>query len=104
MQNAYGDKSTKLKYRKDIDGLRFIAVFSVVIGHYFPNLAPQGFLGVDVFFVISGSVITQLMFSMEKERASFFLIEFYAKRIRRIIPALLFVVIVSLLVLIVLAL
>ena len=102
MQNAYGDKSTKLKYRKDIDGLRFIAVFSVVIGHYFPNLAPQGFLGVDVFFVISGYVITQLMFSMEKERASFFLIEFYAKRIRRIIPALLFVVIVSLLVLIVL--
>ena len=95
MQNAYGDKSTKFKHRKDIDGLRFIAVFSVVVGHYFPNLVPQGFLGVDVFFVISGYVITQLLFTMEKDRASSFLIEFYAKRIRRIIPALLIVVTVT---------
>jgi len=97
MQNAYGDHSTRLKHRKDIDGLRFIAVFSVVVGHYFSNLAPQGFLGVDVFFVISGYVITQLLFTMEKDRASSFLIEFYAKRIRRIIPALLVIVTVFLL-------
>jgi len=98
MQNSYGEFSTTFNYRKDIDGLRFIAVFSVVVGHYFPKLAPQGFLGVDVFFVISGYVITQLLFTMEKERASSFLIEFYAKRMRRIIPALLIVVTVSLLV------
>lgn len=97
MQNAYGDNSTILNHRKDIDGLRFIAVFSVVVGHYFPNLVPQGFLGVDVFFVISGYVITQLLLTMEKNRASSFLIAFYAKRIRRIIPALLVVVAVSLL-------
>ena len=97
MQNAYGDNSTTLNHRKDIDGLRFIAVFSVVAGHYFPTLVPQGFLGVDVFFVISGYVITQLLLTMERDRASSFLVEFYAKRIRRIIPALLFVVAVSLL-------
>jgi peptidoglycan/LPS O-acetylase OafA/YrhL len=97
VQNSYGDNFTKLKYWKDIDGLRFIAVFSVVVGHYFPNLVPQGFLGVDVFFVISGYVITQLLFTMEKNRARSFLIEFYAKRLRRIIPALLIVVTLALL-------
>lgn len=97
MQHAYRDNFTKLQHRKDINGLRFIAVFSVVSGHYFPNLVPQGFLGVDIFFVISGYVITQLLFKMEKESASSFLIEFYGKRIRRLIPALLFVVTVSLL-------
>jgi peptidoglycan/LPS O-acetylase OafA/YrhL len=98
MQNTYGDNPTKIVYRKDIDGLRFIAVFSVVVGHYFPNSVPRGFLGVDVFFVISGYVITQLLFSMDKDHASSFLIAFYAKRIRRIIPALLAVVILFLLV------
>ncbi len=98
MQTANNHNSTVLKYRKDIDGLRFIAVCSVVVGHSFPNLVPQGYLGVDVFFVISGYVITQLLFSMEKDHASSFLITFYAKRMRRIIPALLVVVMVSLLV------
>jgi peptidoglycan/LPS O-acetylase OafA/YrhL len=92
MQNSYGENPTKFEHRKDIDGLRFIAVFSVVAGHYFPNFVPRGYLGVDVFFVISGYVITQLLFSMDKDHASSFLITFYAKRIRRIIPALLAVV------------
>jgi peptidoglycan/LPS O-acetylase OafA/YrhL len=98
VQTAYNHDSTVLKYRKEIDGLRFIAVASVVVGHYFPNQVPQGYLGVDIFFVISGYVITQLLFSMEKDLASSFLVTFYAKRIRRIIPALFVVVMASLLV------
>ena len=45
-------------YRKDIDGLRFIAVFAVVINHLNNDLLPMGYLGVDIFFVISGYVIS----------------------------------------------
>ena len=90
--------STSQSYRKDIDGLRCLAVISVVVGHYFPTLIPKGFLGVDVFFVISGFVITQMLFEMDKKEFNSFLITFYAKRIRRIIPALLVVVTVSMLI------
>lgn len=84
-------------HRSDIDGLRALAVVSVVLGHYFPNLIPQGFLGVDVFFVISGYVITQMMANSNQTSALRFLQEFYARRIRRLIPALLIVVVLTLL-------
>lgn len=90
--------SNNAVYRKDIDGLRFFAVGSVVIGHYFPSLMPSGFLGVDVFFVISGYVITQLLSSMDTTRLIPFLANFYAKRIRRLAPALLSVISVTLLI------
>ena len=53
--------SSRATYRPDIDGLRAIAVCAVVAFHAFPNLAPGGFAGVDVFFVISGFLISQLM-------------------------------------------
>ena len=79
-------------YRSDLDGLRAVAVCSVVISHLFPQIAQNGFLGVDIFFVISGFVISQLMVKMEKESIYLFLLEFYAKRIRRLLPALLVVV------------
>jgi peptidoglycan/LPS O-acetylase OafA/YrhL len=85
----------KLGHRRDIDGLRAIAVVLVVIGHFFPRTLPKGFLGVDMFFVISGFVISQLLMNMEKSSSSKFLFEFYAKRLRRLLPALLTVVTIT---------
>ena len=76
-------------YRPDIDSLRAIAIVSVVIFHTFPTQLPGGFVGVDVFFVISGYLISTIIFrSLEKESFSF--LDFYARRIRRIFPALAF--------------
>lgn len=77
-------------YRPDIDGLRAIAVSIVVLFHAFPSLVRGGFVGVDIFFVISGYLITKILFSdLEKNRFSF--AGFYARRIKRIFPALLLV-------------
>lgn len=76
------------KYRPDIDGLRAIAVLSVVAFHAFPSLIQGGFVGVDVFFVISGFLISSIIFgSLEKNRFSF--LDFYTRRVNRIFPALL---------------
>ncbi|GAA4337720.1 hypothetical protein GCM10023165_15920 [Variovorax defluvii] len=78
------------KYRPDIDGLRAIAVLSVVAFHAFPKWMPGGFIGVDIFFVISGYLISTIIFgSLAGEGFSYR--EFYARRIRRIFPALLVV-------------
>lgn len=77
-------------YRKDIDGLRAIAVGAVVIFHAFPNLITGGFVGVDVFFVISGYLISSIiMKGLASEGFSFF--DFYSRRVNRIFPALLLV-------------
>lgn len=75
------------KYRPDIDGLRALAVLSVVAFHAFPNLIGGGFVGVDIFFVISGFLITTIILE-NLESSSFSFIEFYSRRIRRIFPAL----------------
>ncbi|HGL5380500.1 TPA: acyltransferase family protein [Burkholderia cenocepacia] len=76
-----------LVYRPDIDGLRAAAVLAVVLFHAFPSALPGGFVGVDVFFVISGSLITGILLSdLETDRFSFR--RFYARRMRRIFPAL----------------
>lgn len=78
-------------YRPDIDGLRAVAVLSVVGYHAFPATLRSGFIGVDLFFVISGFLIsTILMGSLEAGRFS--LVDFYRRRVRRIFPALLLVV------------
>jgi len=76
------------KYRPDIDGLRAIAVLSVVVFHAFPSLMRGGFVGVDVFFVISGFLISSIIFG-NLERGSFSFLEFYSRRVNRIFPALL---------------
>jgi peptidoglycan/LPS O-acetylase OafA/YrhL len=81
-------------YRKDIDGLRAIAILSVVAYHLGIPGASGGYVGVDVFFVISGYLITSLI-SREIDRGSFSLIRFYERRIRRILPALAALLIVS---------
>lgn len=78
------------KYRPDIDGLRAIAVLSVVIFHAFPKVLRGGFVGVDIFFVISGFLISTIVFE-NLERGTFSFTEFYSRRIRRIFPALLLV-------------
>jgi peptidoglycan/LPS O-acetylase OafA/YrhL len=79
-----------LGYRPDIDGLRAVAVLSVVGFHAFPTAVPGGFAGVDVFFVISGFLISnQILHRLE--RGDFTLAGFYARRIRRIFPALILV-------------
>ena len=83
-----------MKYRKEIDGLRAIAVIPVILFHAgFENFS-GGFVGVDIFFVISGYLITSIILS-EKENGTFSLINFYERRARRIIPALFFVMLIS---------
>src|SRR5262245_41069606 len=74
-------------YRRDIDGLRALAVIPVVAFHAAPSLMPGGFIGVDIFFVISGFLITSILADQLK-RGSFTLIGFYDRRVRRILPAL----------------
>lgn len=74
-------------YRPDIDGLRAIAVALVMVFHAFPESLPGGFVGVDVFFVISGYLISGLIFADLRE-GRFSFVDFYARRIRRIFPAL----------------
>lgn len=77
-------------YRPDIDGLRAVAILSVVLFHAFPTQLRGGFVGVDIFFVISGFLISTIIFrSLQKNDFSF--IEFYAHRIKRIFPALIVV-------------
>jgi peptidoglycan/LPS O-acetylase OafA/YrhL len=84
-----------MKYRADIDGLRGVAVVSVVAFHFFPYKITGGFIGVDVFFVISGFLISSILFS-NLDRGDFSILTFYDKRIRRIFPSLITVVLASL--------
>lgn len=83
-------------YRADIDGLRALAVLAVIGFHFFPAAFPGGFVGVDVFFVISGYLISTILYESHAKGA-FSFAEFYARRVRRIFPALLVVLAFSLL-------
>ena len=81
-------------YRPDIDGLRAVAVLSVVAFHAFPSWMKGGFIGVDIFFVISGFLISTIIFGA-LEAGNFSFSAFYTRRIRRIFPALSLVLIAS---------
>ena len=83
------------QHRKDIQGLRALAVLLVVAGHLFPTVVKGGFIGVDIFFVISGFVITQQMLKSYVIAQKGFLLNFYSRRIRRILPSALLVTVVS---------
>lgn len=77
-------------YRPDIDGLRALAIIPVMLFHAFPSTLPGGFVGVDIFFVISGFLISSIIFK-GLQRETFTFSGFYANRIKRIFPALLLV-------------
>lgn len=81
-------------YRADIDGLRAIAVIAVILFHAYPNRLAGGFVGVDVFFVISGFLITRIIHG-RIATGTFSIASFYAARIRRIFPALLIMVVLT---------
>ena len=79
-----------LAYRPDIDGLRALAVLCVVAFHAFPHTLRGGFIGVDIFFVISGYLISSIIVQ-DLEKGQFSIATFYNRRIRRIFPALILV-------------
>jgi peptidoglycan/LPS O-acetylase OafA/YrhL len=87
--------STHFPYRPDIDGLRAIAVLAVVLFHAFPTLLPGGFIGVDVFFVISGYLISGILLR-ELQQGRFSIAGFYVRRVKRIFPSLLAVMLACL--------
>lgn len=81
-----------ITYRKDIDGLRAVAVLLVIFAHAKIKWLAGGFIGVDVFFVISGFLITSII-KRDLEQGTFSFVNFYMRRIRRILPALVFLLV-----------
>ncbi len=91
--------SKKSSYRLEIDGLRAFAVVTVIINHFNKDILPGGYLGVDIFFVISGYVITSSLFKRPNNDFKDFISGFYERRIKRILPALITnILVVSLLI------
>ena len=87
--------SAKSSYRPEIDGLRAFAVVTVIINHFNKNILPGGYLGVDIFFVISGFVITSSLYQRPSKNFKDFISGFYERRIKRLVPALSVFVLIS---------
>ena len=84
------------RYRPEIDGLRAFAVIAVIINHFNKDILPGGYLGVDIFFVISGYVITSSLYERPSKDFKDFISGFYERRVRRLVPALcIFILITS---------
>ena len=83
------------QYRPEIDGLRAFAVVVVIINHFNKDLLPSGYLGVDIFFVISGYVITSSLAGRESQNILDFVAAFYERRIKRLLPALVVCVLIN---------
>ena len=84
-KDIISEKASKT-YRKEIDGLRAVAVIAVIINHFNQDLLPGGFLGVDIFFVISGYVITKSLQRQKSSNLRQLLAGFYERRIKRFSP------------------
>ena len=89
-----------MKYRTEIDGLRAIAVVSVILYHaqmvlFGRDWFEGGFIGVDIFFVISGYLITRIILSELESKGSFSFLNFYERRARRILPMLFLVILAT---------
>lgn len=80
--------NTNTKYRPEIDGLRAFSVIAVIINHFNKVILPGGYLGVDIFFVISGYVITSSIFKRQSKDFKDFISGFYERRIKRLVPGL----------------
>ena len=91
LRQFWPEATVHLNYRPDIDGLRAIAIVFVLMFHAAPAALPGGFIGVDIFFVISGYLITRMIL-VDLARRSFSFLAFYGRRIRRLFPALIIVI------------
>ena len=80
----------KKNYRKELDGFRAFAILAVIINHFNKDILPSGYLGVDIFFVISGYVITSSLASRKSSNFFEFIFSFYSRRIKRLFPSLIF--------------
>lgn len=87
----------KTGFQPEIQGLRAAAVLVVVLYHLWPRHMAGGYVGVDVFFVISGYLITSHMYREARDGSRVALLRFWARRIRRLLPASMFVLLISLL-------
>jgi peptidoglycan/LPS O-acetylase OafA/YrhL len=83
------------KYRYELDGLRALAVLVVIINHFDQSLLPSGYLGVDIFFVISGYVITCSLFNRNLDTLISFISQFYVRRIKRLLPTLILISLIT---------
>jgi peptidoglycan/LPS O-acetylase OafA/YrhL len=83
-----------IAYRADIDGLRAVAVLAVLINHAYPSYLPGGFISVDVFFVISGFLISSILLK-ECTQGRFSYTQFYTRRIRRLLPVLILMLVLT---------
>jgi len=90
MSHLVPKQSSEISYRPELDGLRGLAILAVLGFHAFPERFPGGFVGVDVFLVLSGFLITALILE-QRQRSTFRLVQFYARRARRLFPALIIV-------------
>src|ERR1700723_2157194 len=87
-EQATGDPSKKAQrgFRPDIQGMRALAVGMVVLYHLYPHLLPGGFVGVDVFFVISGFLITGHLLREYQKAGRISLLDFWGRRAKRLVP------------------
>lgn len=93
--NINNNQDAVISYRRDIDGLRALAVIAVVFYHVFPGILPGGYLGVDLFFVLSGFLISTIIYKQLSNR-TFTFAEFYYRRAVRLFPSLFIVLLLSL--------